>query len=63
MRMIEQAESRVGEYRSQAAKLRELAYRTQYADSHRKLLMLADSFEKLAERVAARGEALSQAAD
>lgn len=61
--MVEQPQSRVGEYRSQAAKLREVAYRTQYAGTRQKLLMLADSFEKLAERVEARGDALSQAAD
>ena len=61
--MIEQPQSRVGEYRSQAAKLREVAYRTQYAGTRTKLLMLADSFEKLAERVEARGNALPQAAD
>jgi len=61
--MIEQPVSRVGEYRNQAAKLRQLAYRTFYTESRHKLLMLADSFEKLAERVEARGAAAGQAAD
>ncbi|MBV9151890.1 MAG: hypothetical protein JO204_08975 [Alphaproteobacteria bacterium] len=61
--MIEQSQSRVGEYRGQAAKLRELAYRTQYVETRNTLLMLADSFEKLAKRVEARCDALSQAAD
>ena len=57
--MIERFNSRAGEYRDQAAKLRVLAYETRFAESRRKLLMLADSFEKLAERVEAR-EAPSQ---
>lgn len=61
--MIEQPVSRVGEYRNQAAKLRQLAYRTFYTESRHKLLMLADSFEKLAERVEARGAAVAHAAD
>jgi hypothetical protein len=56
-------ESRVGEYRGQAARLRVLAYETHYSESRRKLLMLADSFEKLAERVEARGNAFATAAD
>ena len=60
--MVEQALSRVGEYRSQAAKLREVAYRSLYAESRQRLLILADSFEKLAERVETRGEAVVQAA-
>ena len=62
-KMIERFTSRVGEYRGQAAKLRVLAYETRFAESRRKLLMLADSFEKLAERVEARGSAFAMAAD
>jgi len=45
--MNERFNSRVGEYRDQAAKLRVLAYETRFAESRSKLLMLADSFEKL----------------
>jgi hypothetical protein len=62
-KMIERFNSRVGEYRDQAAKLRVLAYETRFAESRRKLLMLADSFEKLAERVEARGNSFAMAAD
>jgi hypothetical protein len=61
--MSEMSESRVGEYRRQAATLRVLAYETQYLESRRKLLLLADSFEKLAERVEERGDAFAAAAD
>ena len=63
IKMIERFNSRAGEYRDQAAKLRILAYETRFAESRRKLLMLADSFEKLAERVEARGSAFATAAD
>ena len=59
IKMIERFNSRAGEYRDQAAKLRVLAYETRFAESRRKLLMLADSFEKLAERWK-RGEAPSR---
>jgi len=61
--MIVRLESRVGEYRSQAVKLRLLAYQTRYPDSRHRLLMLADSFDKLADRVEARETALANAAD
>ena len=61
--MIVRLESRVGEYRSQAVKLRLLAYQTRYPESRHRLLMLADSFEKLAERVEARGNSFATAAD
>jgi hypothetical protein len=56
-------QSRVGEYRDQAAKLRVLAYETQYPESRHRLLLLAESFEKLAEPVEARGGAFVMAAD
>jgi hypothetical protein len=56
-------QSRVGEYRDQAAKLRVLAYETQYPESRHRLLLLAESFERLAERVEARGSAFAMAAD
>ena len=56
-------QSRVGEYRDPAAKLRVLAYETQYPESRHRLLLLAESFEKLAERVEARGSAFVMAAD
>jgi hypothetical protein len=56
-------ESRVGEYRAQAAKLRFLAYQTEYPGGRHQLLMLANSFDKLADRVEARGTALATAAD
>jgi hypothetical protein len=61
--MGEQGQSRVGEYRGQASKLRRLAYQTGYLESRHRLLMLAESFEKLAERVEARGAAIATAAD
>jgi hypothetical protein len=61
--MSEVFESRVGEYRRQADRLRVLALETHFVESRRKLLMLADSFEKLAARVEARGNAFATAAD
>ena len=61
--MIVRLESRVGEYRNQAVKLRLLAYQTRYPESRHRLLMLADSFEKLADRVELRETALANAAD
>ena len=61
--MSQAFETRVGEYRRQAARLRVLALETQFGESRRKLLMLANSFEKLAERVEARGNAFATAAD
>ena len=62
-KMNERFNSRVGEYRDQAAKLRVLAYETRFAESRSRLLMLADSFEKLADRVEARGNSFATAAD
>ena len=56
-------QSRVEEYRAQASKLRLLTYQTEYPEGRRRLLMLADSFDKLADRVEARGTALAIAAD
>jgi hypothetical protein len=53
----------VGEYRAQAAKLRFLAYQTEYPGGRHRLLMLADSFDKLADRVEVRETALASAAD
>ena len=61
--MIVRLESRVGEYRRQAVKLRFLAYQTRYPESRQRLLMLADSFEKLADRVELRETALANTAD
>jgi hypothetical protein len=60
---MSEPQSRVGEYRSQASKLRQLAYQTGYPEGRHRLLMLAESFEKLAERVEARGAAIATAAD
>ena len=57
------SQSRVGEYRAQASKLRFLAYQTEYSDGRHRLLMLADSFETLADRVEARGTVLDNAAE
>jgi hypothetical protein len=45
---------RVGEYKNQAALLRSLAFQTRFPESRSRLLALADSFDKLAERVEAR---------
>jgi hypothetical protein len=56
-------ESRVGEYRNQASKLRLLACQTRYLVSRHRLLVLADSFDKLADRVEMRETALANAAD
>ena len=61
--MSERLESRVGEYRNQASTLRLLAYQTRYLVSRHRLLMLADSFDKLADRVEMRETALANAAD
>jgi hypothetical protein len=61
--MNERLESRVGKYRNQASTLRLLAYQTRYLVSRHRLLMLADSFDKLADRVEMRETALANAAD
>ena len=55
--------SRVGEYRSRAAMLRRLASQTKYLEARDRLLALADSFDKLASRVAARESLAAGAAD
>jgi hypothetical protein len=54
--------SRVGEYRNQAAMLRALAFQTRYPESRARVLALADSFDKLAERVETRGPAVANIA-
>jgi len=46
--------SRAGEYEGRAAALRRMAMLTKFPESRERLLALADSFEKLAARVAAR---------
>ena len=61
--MSERLESRVGEYRNQTSKLRLLACQTRYLVSRHRLLVLADSFDKLADRVELRETALANAAD
>jgi hypothetical protein len=61
--MSERPQSRVGEYRNQAARLRLLAYQTRFPESRHRLLTLADSFSKLADRVEARETARANAAD
>lgn len=43
--------SRVGEYRNQAVRLRALAQQTRFPESKARLLTLADSFDRLADRV------------
>jgi hypothetical protein len=55
--------SRVGEYRNQAATLRSLAFETRFRESRVRLLALADSFDKLAERVETRETSAANAAD
>ena len=47
--------SRAGEYRNQATTLRAFALQMRFAEGKLRLLALADSFDKLADRVAARG--------
>ena len=61
--MSERPQLRVGEYRNQAARLRLLAYQTRFPESRHRLLTLADSFGKLADRVEARETARANAAD
>ena len=61
--MAEPTESRVEEYRRQAATLRRLAFQARFADSRARLLALADSFDRLADRVEERGLAVATAAD
>jgi hypothetical protein len=55
--------SRVEEYRVQAAKLRALALQTRYSETKLRLLTLADSFEKLADRVEGRETAAANTAE
>jgi hypothetical protein len=55
--------SRIEEYRNQAAMLRSLAFQTRFWESRIRLLALADSFDKLAERVEARELPAANAAD
>ena len=43
--------SRVAEYRGQAGMLRALARQTRFPDSRARLIALADSFDRLADRV------------
>jgi hypothetical protein len=50
-RALREAEpSRVGEYRSQSARLREMARQTRFPDVRVRLLTLAASFDRLADR-------------
>lgn len=60
--MAEPTESRVEDYRRQAATLRRLAFQARFADSRGRLFALADSFDRLADRVEERGQALATAA-
>jgi hypothetical protein len=55
--------SRVGKYRDQAAMLRSLAFRSRFRESSVRLLALADSFDKLAERVEGWETTAANAAD
>lgn len=55
--------SRVEEYRDQAASLRRLAFQTRFRESRIRLMALADSFDRLADRVEERGDSLTTAAD
>jgi len=61
--MSQQAESRMGKYRSQAETLRVLAYQTRFLESRDRLLVLAKSLETLVERVETWGTARAHAAD
>ena len=60
--MAEPTESRVEDYRRQAATLRRLALQARFADSRGRLLALADSFGRLADRVEERGQTTATAA-
>jgi hypothetical protein len=55
--------SRTGEYRNQAAMLRSLAFQSRFLESKVRLLALADSFDKLAERVEGWETSAANAAD
>jgi len=55
--------SRVGKYRNQAAMLRLLAQQSRFLESRERLSALADSFDKLADRIEARETAAANAAD
>ena len=57
-----EAKSRVGEYRSHADMLRALARQTRFPDSRARLIALADSFDRLADRVET-WEGMPKAAD
>jgi hypothetical protein len=46
---MREAEERVGDYREKAARLRDLAQQTRYPECRRELLVLAESFDKLAD--------------
>jgi hypothetical protein len=57
--MAETTENRVEEYRRQAATLRRLGFQARFTDSRTRLLALADSFDKLADRVEERRQAVA----
>ena len=46
-----EGQSRVGEYLSRAADMRELALNTAYPEVRKRLLLLAAGFERLADQV------------
>jgi len=55
--------SRVGEYRNQAATLRLLAQQSRFPESRERISALADSFDKLADRIEVRERTIANAAD
>jgi hypothetical protein len=55
-------QSRVAEYRGHAKMLRALARQTRFPDSRARLIALADSFDRLADRVET-WETMPKAAD
>ena len=57
-------QSRVGEYLSRAAEMRQLASQTKYPEVRSRLLLIAAGFERLADQVEKWGNArLAAAAD
>ena len=64
MGMSDEPSEVVGEYRSQATTLRRLAQETRYPDLRERLLLMAASFERLADQVEKWKEAgFTRAAD
>jgi len=60
--LVDEQKSRVAEYRGHAEMLRALARQTRFPDGRARLIALADSFDRLADRVET-WETMPRAAD